>query len=296
MVTEHNVDSVTLRGLNGKALDAMLAIQDAYTSETKGFVAFLRSNGYSVSYEGLKAFAAHLDSEHDGKRYSARTYNKHLSAAKNRIRYLTKSMDLHESVRFRLEKALNEVKAKKINSNAVPEDRILTFDEVQALMDRTKDKTVALFVEFLFYTGCRISEALGILLTDIQPTTRSRFSIRILGKRKKERMITVSKKLVEKVRANFQGDTWLFEHSGKQYSRTSVSQRIKLESLKILGRDISAHTLRHSCATHLIKKSGRVKAVQEQLGHSYASTTLDLYCHDRFSADEYESLFEEAST
>ena len=290
-VTLQNDTSVTsILSLDAKAMDVMLSIEDNYSEDTRYFVDFLRSGNYGLSYEGLKAYVEHLDQEHDGKKYAARTYNKRVAAAKNRIRYITKQMDLKESVAYKFEKALNEIKAKKINSNAVNADRVLTYEEVRALILGTRDKTVSLFVEFLAYTGCRISEALNILLSDLR-LNRGYYEVRILGKKRKERFIKVDQKLTERIRNNFTGKKWLFEHSGKQYNRLSMTNRIKLESLKVLGKNISAHTLRHSYATHVLKKTGRIRAVQEQLGHSSASTTIDLYVHDTFSWEEQQEVF-----
>jgi integrase/recombinase XerD len=101
----------------------------------------------------------------------------------------------------------------------------------------------------------------------------------------------VDKKLIERIRDHFEGKKYLFEHSGKQYNWVSMTSLIKLESLKVLDKNISAHTLRHSYATHALKKTGRIRAVQEQLGHSSASTTIDLYVHDSFSWEDQEEMF-----
>lgn len=290
-VTLQNDTSVTsVLSLDAKALDVMLSIEDNYSEDTRYFIDFLRSGNYGLTYEGLKAYVEYLNQEHDGKVYAARTFNKRVAAAKNRIRHITKQMDLKESLRYKLEQALNEIKAKKINSNAVNVDRVLTYEEVQALILGTGDKTVSLVVEFLAYTGCRISETLNILLSDLR-LRRSYYEVRVLGKKRKERFIKVDKNLIECICEHFNGKKWLFEHSGKQYNRVSITSRIKLESLKVLGKNISAHTLRHSYATRALKKTGRIRAVQEQLGHSSASTTIDLYVHDTFSWEEQQEMF-----
>ena len=209
-VTLQNDTSVTsVISRNDKAFDIILSIEDNYREDTRYFVEFLRAGNYGLTYEGLKAYVEYLDKEHGGKVYAARTFNKRIAAAKNRIRFITKQMDLKESLRYRLEQALDEIKAKKINSNAVNADRVLTYEEIRTLITGTRDKTVSLVVEFLAYTGCRISEALNILLSDLK-LSRGYYEVRILGKRRKERFIKVDKKLIERILQRFKSKKWLF--------------------------------------------------------------------------------------
>lgn len=52
------------------------------------------------------------------------------------------------------------------------------------------------------------------------------------------------------------------------------------------GRPASAHVLRHSRATDLLKKTGRIKAVSRLLGHASEATTLAFYVKDSFTDEE----------
>ena len=61
---------------------------------------------------------------------------------------------------------------------------------------------------------------------------------------------------------------------GKRISNRAVQQRLDYWSKVVdLKCKISPHTLRHSCATHLLESSGDIRAVQEFLGHEDISTT-----------------------
>lgn len=142
-------------------------------------------------------------------------------------------------------------------------------------------------VEFLFATGLRISEMLNILLTDMK-RDNNKYTIRILGKRAKERKIFVSIPLIEKVLRINNSSTYLFEHNGKSYSRISMSRRISMQGKIVLQKNISAHTLRHSFATSKLAKINNLKGVSKYLGHSSISTTANLYVHSELS---YEDLF-----
>lgn len=59
-----------------------------------------------------------------------------------------------------------------------------------------------------------------------------------------------------------------------------MSDQIAKAGLLILGRHISAHTLRHSWATRKLKEGKSLKAVSRYLGHSSTAITADLYIHD----------------
>jgi integrase/recombinase XerD len=109
---------------------------------------------------------------------------------------------------------------------------------------------------------------------------------RILGKGKKERIIYVTIPLIENIIQIEKGNIYLFEHSGKQYNRISISRRITMQGKILLNKNISAHTLRHSFATNMLKKTNNLKGVSKYLGHSSISTTANLYIHSELSFDD----------
>ncbi len=49
-----------------------------------------------------------------------------------------------------------------------------------------------------------------------------------------------------------------------------------------LPAELSIHTARHTCATHLLHKTGNLRLVQEQLGHSSPTTTANMYADVTF--------------
>jgi integrase len=64
------------------------------------------------------------------------------------------------------------------------------------------------------------------------------------------------------------------------------SKRIASLAESILGKHISAHSLRHSFATNMIRKTNKIVATSEYLGHSSTTMTLDMYVHEVFSLSE----------
>ncbi|MBA7645333.1 Tyrosine recombinase XerC [subsurface metagenome] len=270
--------------------EKMLSIKDCYSDDARLFVDFLKSTG-GLNLGSLLDYAEYLDQEHDGKRYSANTFNKRIIGAKQRIKSIMHQPGVTEIMRFKLQETLDSIKLKKINSQTVEEAKTLTPEEIRQLIEGCTDKTVSLMIEFLFYsTAARVSEMLNVLLSDMTKHKGKRdeyYAIRILGKGGKERFVVTTKDLVDRIRKYFKGKKWLFEHSGKRYNSISITQRINFQALRVLGKDATAHTFRHSWATNEVRKHpGRIKAISTYLGHSAVSTTLSMYVHDSFSPEE----------
>ena len=281
------MNSLTTQVSDEKFYRLLLKPRDGYDSDAKYFVKFLRKNSYGVTIEGLRAYAEYLKSEIGGRRYSASTYNKRLQGAKNRLMYLFTNTPDSFSVlkRYKFEEALKAVKPQKINSVAVSDENILSGEEVEKIILESEDNTVSIMIEFLYVTGLRISEMLNILLSDIS-RNNGKCIIKVLGKRMKERKIYVSTPLINKVKNQFGGNSYLFEHHGSRYNRISITNRIAIQGRIILDKKISAHTFRHSFATATLEKTGNLKGVSKYLGHSSTSTTANLYIHSELSWDD----------
>ncbi len=265
-------------GDTDRLLAELEAIRDRYRLDVKQFIGFVREKKLTI-VEGLGQYAKWLDEDHDGKRYSPATVNRKIAAAKSRVRYAFKHSAYADSLRkkHQLEDVVKAVKLKTIDTIAVPTTKVLSFDQVKKLVEGTKDKTVRLMVAFLCGTGVRVSEMLGIRLSDIK-TGRGEFvQVRIVGKGAKERMVHVKKEFIDRTRKHFNGSTYLFEHQGRRFNRISVTNRIKHEALKAIGREVTAHQLRHTWATIQIRRGRDVKAVAAVLGHSDPGLTLRMY-------------------
>src|SRR5690606_17060935 len=126
--------------------------------------------------------------------------------------------------------------------------------------------------------GLRISEALNLNRADA-PTGDS---LRVLGKRNKERIVPVIPVVREAI-ANYlklcphqlEPDGPLFLGARGARLNPGVVQRMMRNLRAQLGLPPSAtpHALRHSFATHLLKAGGDLRTIQELLGHASLSTT-----------------------
>ena len=169
------------------------------------------------------------------------------------------------------------MKLEPIGPLVVSPEAALSVEEVRHLIRETKDSTIRLMVRFLVGTGVRISEMLSIRLADLRPADCDFVSVRIVGRSGKERVVHVNMKLMDRVRRYFHGTTYLFEHDGRPYSRVSVTNRIKHESLKTIGREVTARQLRHTWAVIQIRRGKAVSAVAAALGHSDPGLTARMY-------------------
>jgi integrase/recombinase XerD len=138
-------------------------------------------------------------------------------------------------------------------------------------------------LELLYGTGARISEAVGLVVDDLD---RGSGLVRLDGKGGKQRMVPVgsyAQRAVEdylvRSRPAFaaagRGTAALFLNvRGGRLSRQSAWTVLRAAADRAgLTSQVSPHTLRHSFATHLLDGGADVRVVQELLGHASVTTT-----------------------
>ncbi|SDM59387.1 integrase/recombinase XerD [Actinomyces ruminicola] len=177
--------------------------------------------------------------------------------------------------------------------------KALTVDEVRRLLESagTDDSPVSLrdraLLELLYATGARISEAVGLVVDDLDSNSGC---LRLFGKGRKERIVPMGQYAWEALDAYLvrgrpvlaakgRGAPEVFLNTlGRPLSRQSAwavlqraAQRAALTGAADTAGDddrhISPHTLRHSFATHLLAGGADVRVVQEMLGHASVTTT-----------------------
>jgi integrase/recombinase XerC len=168
---------------------------------------------------------------------------------------------------------------------------VLPEDEVAALVESQKEAVPLelrdrAFLELLYASGLRVSELAAL---DMDAVDLAEGLVRVVGKRRKERIVPVGSPAREALRR------WLdegrpllasgFEHAkarralflnhrGGRLSTRSVARRLDRAVLAAgLPRRVHPHVLRHCFATHLLGNGADLRAIQELLGHASLSTT-----------------------
>jgi len=269
-------------------LEILNSIQDNYSEKFKKFYDYILSTGKDdFSFDNIQGYIDFLNSQN----YSGNYKNSLLFALKKRIKEMFK-MELDISKRYFLNEKLKEITKFKVNSRAVDKDKLIKKNEIDLLLNKATKRT-SLIIQFLIFTGCRVSEMINIQIVDCKELEKY-VEIKITGKGNKERIIKVSKELFNQIIQEFKGSVFLFENTKHtKLSRTATSTQIERLSKKVLNnrddlfkKSFSAHSFRHFFATERIKKTGNIKGVSKYLGHSTTAITLDMYTHSELSFDD----------
>jgi integrase/recombinase XerD len=152
---------------------------------------------------------------------------------------------------------------------------------------RLRDKAM---LELLYATGTRASELANLKTSDLHMSIGY---IRCIGKGQKERVIPLGKTAIKYVTAYLEdaddgrsklakpnsSDHLLLSRTGKPLDRIDIWRIVKKYALRAgLPKTLSAHTLRHCFATHMLSGGADLRSLQEMLGHADIATT-QIYTH-----------------
>lgn len=141
-------------------------------------------------------------------------------------------------------------------------------------------------LELLYSTGMRVSELCGLRLNDID---FQEGMLRCRGKGSKTRVVPVGREallwLNRYIAEARNGDAQngaapvFLGRGGRPIRRETCWGMVRRRSLGAgIASKVSPHTLRHSCATHMVENGADLRSVQEMLGHADIATT-QIYTH-----------------
>ena len=235
--------------------------REAYVGAVARLAQFYRRSPEQLTDRDVQAYLLHLIQE---RKLSWSTCN----IAANGFRFLYHVTLGREQAEFCIPAAKQ--------SQRLPE--ILSRQEVQRLLDAMGNRKHHALLVTTYAAGLRVSEVVGLQLTDIDA---ERSSLRIQqGKGAKDRYSLLSPRLLEELRAywrEYRPVRWLFPARGGQKPLDdSSAQKIYYAAKQRAGitKQGGIHALRHAFATHLLEAGTDLHTIQRLLGHGHISSTM----------------------
>ena len=266
----------------------------AYKNDLNQFHAFCQETdreGMDLNFRAIRSWVVSLmDSS-----YSSRTVHRKLTSLSTYCNYLIREGHLDSNT---VERVLKPKLNKRIPTFVEEEKMDLLLDEYDFGEGFTGSRN-RLVLDLLYQTGMRRSELIGLTIGSIN---REGKSVKVMGKRGKERIIPLGDELlaaIEKymvlraeVMADKSGDHLIVtERGGAAYDK--LVYRIVNSYLAMVTTldKKSPHVLRHTFATHMLNRGADLNAIKELLGHANLSAT-QVYTHNTYK--KLKSIYNQA--
>jgi len=174
--------------------------------------------------------------------------------------------------------------------------QLRTVTEASAIVDLKKGRITGplawMVVDLALSTGLRVSEMAALTVKDVDLKRGAISVVRRKRKKKVRETLAISRELTEHLKDYIGGRKKGKLFVGKRGPLTAQGlQRIWKAAIKKAGlpKELSIHCARHTIAVALLKKTGNLRQVQKQLGHSSPATTANMYADVSFE-DMQEGL------
>lgn len=263
----------------------------AYRHDLEQFYAFLGTSIqlHEISHHDIRNWVVALMDD----KQSPRTVNRKIATLRKYFKFLVQEslIEVNPASRVQTPKIAKQlpvvVEDEKL-SHLLDDDGVFTNN-----FNGQRDKLV---IELLFGTGIRLAELLGIRETDYDV---SGGTIKVLGKRNKERLVPVNVQLKKMIAEYLQlKKSKFFDNNSLTLVVTNKGadaypKLIYLIVHKYLSaistqQKKSPHVLRHTFATTLLNKGADLNAIKELLGHANLSAT-QIYTHN--SVERLKSIY-----
>lgn len=278
--------------------------QRGYANDLRGYLLWAHRAGVDALNPTHRQLRRYL-SELDKARYSRTTVNRHLSSLRGFFRWLVVTGRIDTSPADALH-GLKEDSTLPHRISAVDMAKVLSVWGPANLNGTPREQSVVdmrnqAILEFLYACGARVSEASGLLLSQVDLAQRQ---VRIYGKGRKERIVPIHDIAIESMcrylrqaRPQLMADhapseSFFVSTRGNPMSADAIRKMFK-ETLHRAGidQDYTPHDMRHTFASDLLEGGADLRSVQEMLGHSSLSTT-QVYTH--LSAGRLKSVHHQA--
>lgn len=255
-----------------------------YRCSLRQFFAYLESQGVASLavvtrelVEGFRTYLFYRQNRSRGKTISVHTQAARLTAAKSFLKFLVRENVLLVDVSSTVDLPKLPATLPKV----LAENEVLLLVEAPDVSTHPGIRDRAL-LETLYATGVRNGELGALCLPDID-WEQTALWIR-LGKGQKSRLVPLGEEAL----------AWLQEYlrrvrpqlatrddqqhvflsiTGRRLTPSAVIDIVGRHAKKVGLTDVTPHTLRHSCVTHMLRRGAGIRHLQEMLGHASPITT-----------------------
>jgi integrase/recombinase XerC len=259
----------------------------AYSNDLEHFRVFLfglegAETWNEVESDDLRSYLIHLRHRHLAKT----SINRTLSTLRSFFKFLKR----HKRIGIDPSKDLKNLKTPKRQPHFLTTSQansLLNDFKLESDFDGLRDKSM---LGCFLFTGMRRAELVSIKMTDLSLESGS---LRVMGKRQKERMLPLHPMLIDWLKAYLEARaSFLFKHSGAAHEnhlfitdkgKPCTGEWVYRQTKKHLSRITQTdyrgpHLLRHTFATWLLSQGADILAVKEMLGHAGLAAT-QVYTH-----------------
>lgn len=254
----------------------------SYKKDLEQFQVFLRMQYADVPlehvvYHHVRSWVVYLMQEG----INPRSINRKISTLRSLYKFLLRTGVIKQNPM----QGLQGPKTSKRNPSFVPEtgmEQLLEKFVFPEGFEGVRDRTL---LETFYFTGIRRAELMGIREADID---FGMHTLKVLGKRNKERLIPLSpvlEKLLktylqEKINAGFHSELLFVDNKGRPVQARFVYSIVNkyLSAVTTIERK-SPHILRHTFATHMLNNGAELNAIKEIMGHASLAAT-QVYTHN----------------
>lgn len=262
------------RGLSGNTVDS-------YRCDVEKLVDFVQAESLDweqVTSDDLHRFVCALQDLGIGARSQARI----ISGVKSFFGFL------------KIEKVIDDDPSELLETPklGVKLPDVLTVDEVDRMVEsfdlsQPEDRRNRAIIETLYGCGLRVSELVGLRISDLY--LHDGYVI-VEGKGEKRRLVPISQNAIDEITLYMEErneldikrgseDILFLNRRGAKLTRVMIFYIVKRACERCgIRKQVSPHTLRHTFATHLLEGGANLRAIQQMLGHE-SITTTEIYTH-----------------
>ena len=220
---------------------------------------------------------------------SPRSVKRKISTLKSYFRFLIRDSIIKENPMSRIIAPKSTTKLPVF----MPQNEIENLLNKLQFEDNFLGKRNKLIIELFYVTGIRLSELINIQVKDIDFINES---IKIFGKRNKERIIPLSKNMAHAIQEFISSHNlqhFLFTNNDAKKLYTKLVYRVVnkyIGEISSISKK-SPHILRHTFATHMLNNGADINAIKDLLGHANLSAT-QVYTHN--TIEKIKSVYNQA--